>query len=157
MIYYVNIKLGWTPLLRLAIHHDSHGCTAVLEWIAGPPPSLRGPPIHSPLQARADPEVEDWCGRTALMLTCDRGHPSAARALLEHGCDVDHADRDGRTALLCTADKMRPGRAHHAPVRRPTEKYQACATVLLEYGADVNRKWPTDFFGRQKVALEILQ
>lgn len=53
------------------------------------------------LDAKADMNIQDWCGKTALMAACYAGHESIIDELLKRGADVN-VNNDGFTALRCT-------------------------------------------------------
>ena len=52
------------------------------------------------LSARADMEVQDHVGMTALMRSSRAGHLQVVRALLGAGCDKNLCDHGGLTAVL---------------------------------------------------------
>ena len=60
--------------------------------------------INQLVEARADLNVRDASGETALMLAAIGGHPATVQALLEAGADYAAADiEDGYTALMWAA------------------------------------------------------
>jgi hypothetical protein len=65
-------------------------------------------------------------GQSALMIACERGHPSICEILLCNGAKVNAVDRYGRTALYQAVVFNQPG----------------CAKVLVQHGASTEaRSW----------------
>lgn len=54
---------------------------------------------------QADPNAQDWAGRTALMYACmERAGPQVASTLLVAGADPTMEDRSGASALVYAID-----------------------------------------------------
>ncbi|KAF8533437.1 ankyrin repeat-containing domain protein, partial [Trichophaea hybrida] len=51
------------------------------------------------LDRRADPNVKDSSGQTALHHAAKNGHEAIAQLLLQHGAQKGEKDNKGRTAL----------------------------------------------------------
>ncbi|KAI5838118.1 ankyrin repeat-containing domain protein [Morchella snyderi] len=69
------------------------------------------------LAAGADPNNQDFFGRTALFWAARVGVWGVARALVEAGADVNLATRDGETALMAAVGGCRDGVEEEGRVR----------------------------------------
>ena len=90
--------------------------------------------IEKLLAGRADPNVQDQHGRTALMHASfnfrDRDNPLVIKALLGSGADPNIKDRDGFTALHWAARNCQP----------------RIAAALIEGGADLSQYGQTALY-----------
>jgi len=77
-------KFGQTALMKAAytIHHHTHYN------------------IESLLEKKADPNLKDKDGRTALMIACELNKLNSAISMIDAGADVNAAAKDGTTALI---------------------------------------------------------
>lgn len=86
------------------------------------------------LNHKADVNVKDKDGRTALQLIVTRGKLKAIQALLDHGADVSATDNKGKTALATFEDlKKSEYRWGHGWLMNVDVK--AVENLLLKYGA----------------------
>ncbi|XP_048217250.1 ankyrin repeat domain-containing protein 26-like [Perognathus longimembris pacificus] len=76
------------------------------------------------VRGKADVNAADRHGRTALHFACAYGHPKVVTLLMRTDCYIDAVDSDCNTALM-----------------KATQCQQEdCICILLEHGADPNRK-----------------
>ena len=78
------------------------------------------------LRLRENPNARDGHGRTALMVTADRGNALLAQDLLRRGARVDAEDEEGNEVMYYARCWRDPGKQ--------------IARILLERGADANSK-----------------
>jgi len=82
------------------------------------------------LEAKADPNAALLSGETPLMTAVDKGNADAARALVEHGANVNLKEsRGGQTALMWAV----------------ANKHPEIVKLLVEHGADVRARSKGDF------------
>jgi len=72
---------GWTPLLRVAATSGDHDTCEVL------------------LDAGADVNLQDFGGKSSLMMACLNGHLLTTQLLLERGADIDLKTAHGKTCF----------------------------------------------------------
>ncbi|KAJ9469163.1 hypothetical protein DIPPA_11659 [Diplonema papillatum] len=111
---------------------DAHGRTPLMSTS-----SL--PILENLIAAGANVHAVDKNERTALMEACQTGRVDHTQALVKAGSKVDQADAKGCTALMLVCRGM-----------TPIESAVKIVGVLLEAGADVNKK---DAAGRSCLAL----
>ncbi len=58
------------------------------------------------LTAKAEPDLRDNDGRTALMVAAEHGQAEAARTLIQAKAEVNACDRRGRTAVRCPVSRI---------------------------------------------------
>lgn len=91
------------------------------------------------VRGKADLNLVDADGSTAVILAILNGHPDVAVALLEAGADPKVADKYGRTALFVATDmNTREAEARPAPVVTGDRTYVDVIKTALARGADVN-------------------
>ncbi|MEQ1579702.1 MAG: ankyrin repeat domain-containing protein [Steroidobacteraceae bacterium] len=91
------------------------------------------------VNGKADLNLVDADGSTAVILAALNGHPDVAVALLEAGADPKVADKFGRTALFVATDmNTREAEARPAPVVTGEKTYVDVIKTALAKGADVN-------------------
>ena len=55
--------------------------------------------VHLLVDGKANVDIADECGRTAVMRAAQRYNTSVALALVHHGADLNRSDRFGQTAV----------------------------------------------------------
>ena len=83
------------------------------------------------IEAGADVDKKDHCGRTSLHRAACKGHAPVITELIKAGADVNATDDDGYTPL-------------HYAVQAETED---CVAVLLAHGADVHKSTSRWLYG----------
>jgi ankyrin repeat protein len=104
--------------------------------------------------ARADLNLTDPEGTTALMLAIDNAHYDVATLLAEHGADPNLADVTGMTALYAAVNMHTLGDLPGRPAPRPTGRLSALdiARTLLTSGANPNARLGKAILQRQHSA-----
>lgn len=91
------------------------------------------------VRGKADINLVDADGSTAVILALLNGHPDVALALLDAGADPKVADKFGRTALFVATDmNTREAEARPVPVVTGDKSYVDVIKVSIAKGADVN-------------------
>lgn len=81
--------------------------------------------VQELLNHRVSPHTLDILGRSALTMSCSRGHASTLQLLVEAGCDTNIRDSNyGMTPLILACNGG----------------FTDCVSILLMYGADINIK-----------------
>lgn len=123
---YPNIPKGRMTALHFAARNGNLDATMAL---------VRG---------KADMNLVDADGSSAVILAVLNGHPDVAVALLEAGADPKVADKFGRTALFVATDmNTREAEARPAPVVTGDKTYVDVIKTTLAKGADVNASLKT--------------
>ena len=88
-------------------------------------------------KGKANLDLQDPEGTTALMLALNNAHYDVAALLVDQGADPNVADVTGMTSLYAAVNMKYPGRSAGSPAprpRQPNAEWQA----LLVHGADPN-------------------
>jgi len=98
--------------------------------------------VRALVTARADLNLTDPEGTTALMLAIDNAHYDVAALLIEQGADPNIADVTGMTALYAAVNMNTLGDLPGRPAPKPTGTLTPVdvARLLLARGADPNRR-----------------
>jgi len=96
--------------------------------------------IRALAEAKADLNVQDPEGTTALIFAIINGHADAAAALIEKGADLNVADTTGMTPLYAAVDMHTLASGFGRPDLKPTVVADSLKTIdaLLAAGANVN-------------------
>jgi ankyrin repeat protein len=128
------LSLGeWTPLMYAARENASATAAALIE-------------------ARADLDLVDPDGATALVIAILNANYELARQLLEAGADPNVVDNDaGMGALYATVDMHRLAIGHGRPNPRPRGRFGAedLVALLLAHGAAPNARLKKPLMQRQ--------
>jgi ankyrin repeat protein len=94
--------------------------------------------VRALVAARADLDLTDPEGTTALMLAINNAHYDVAELLVEQGADPNVADVTGMTALYAAVNMNTLGDLPGRPAPRPTGRMSALdvTRTLLTHGAD---------------------
>ena len=97
--------------------------------------------VRALVAARADPDLTDPEGTTALMLAINNAHYDVATLLAEHA-DPNVADVTGMTALYAAVNMNSLGDLPGRPAPKPTGRMSAIdvARTLLTHGANPNAR-----------------
>ena len=76
-------------------------------------------------------DEQDTTGKTALMISAQRGDTEILKTLLQNNASVDLQDSEGSTAIISAAYKSSP-KSHQC------KEYLTCIELLIEANANVN-------------------
>ncbi|KAF3920462.1 Ankyrin-2 [Dactylellina cionopaga] len=130
-----KVKAGSDAVVRLLLQKgasatiESEGSTPLHAAAANEKQSIIQQILsHSPV---GDVDVRDDQARTALHCAASIGNEEAVRLLVEHGCNIDAADKYGATALYTVARHCHLNTYHQS-------KYEKVLRLLLELQASIN-------------------
>jgi ankyrin repeat protein len=122
---------GWTPLMYAARQNSTEAARALAD-------------------AKADLNLTDPDGTTALVLAIINAHFDLAAMLLDKGADPNVADETGMAALYATVDMHTLGPMISRPAPKLVDKLDAADLVklLLAHGANPNARLRKPVIGR---------
>jgi ankyrin repeat protein len=122
---------GWTPLMYAARQNSTEAARALAD-------------------AKADLNLRDPEGSTALMIAIINAHFDLAAMLLEKGADPNVVDETGMAALYAAVDMHTLGPMLSRPVPKLVDKLDAADLVklLLARGANPNARLKRPVLGR---------
>jgi ankyrin repeat protein len=122
---------GWTPLMYAARQNATHAVRALADL-------------------RADLNLRDPEGATALVIAIINAHFDVAAMLLEKGADPNIADETGMAALYAAVDMHTLGPMLSRPVPKLVDKLDAAdlVKILLSHGANPNARLKRPILGR---------